>query len=212
MESENSSIETKVDQLLEYLAEEKSTSISQAAEELGVPEPTVEAWASALEDSGLITRSYSTTQGAILKVKDTEEAKEEVEDAEKKAGENIEEAREEISEEHEELEKVSNLLQGIEEAFKKRREISREMKNKIEKLREEEEVIEDHIENHEGDKLAEKEERALNVLEEAESRLEDLNIENKEKFKAKKENIEEEIDKLKTVKKGLEAIEKEEKN
>jgi len=65
-EWENVVIETGVDTLLNYLAENGDTTVSTISEDLGVSEDRIKQWAKALEDNDFVERTYSARKGMIL--------------------------------------------------------------------------------------------------------------------------------------------------
>ena len=63
---DNADIETGADTLLNFLDQKNKWPVSKIADEMGVPEKTVKAWAKALEKSGLVEIKYSAIKGMVL--------------------------------------------------------------------------------------------------------------------------------------------------
>lgn len=59
-------IESGADTLLGFLEEKTKFSVSEIAEDLGVPEKTIKVWAKALEKSGYVDIKYSAIKGMVL--------------------------------------------------------------------------------------------------------------------------------------------------
>ena len=68
-------ITTKVDQLMELIKQHKEISFEDAASRLGVSVPVVEAWASFLEEEGLVNIKYNLTTPFLVYVPPAGEAK-----------------------------------------------------------------------------------------------------------------------------------------
>ena len=64
---ENVVIETGVDTLLNYLAENGKANVSEISKDLGVSEKRIKKWAKALEDNKFVERTYSARKGMVLK-------------------------------------------------------------------------------------------------------------------------------------------------
>ena len=67
---ENLVIETGVDSLLNYLAENKKASTSEISKEIGVDESRVKEWADGLSDENLIEKHHTLTSGLVLEYTD----------------------------------------------------------------------------------------------------------------------------------------------
>jgi len=63
---DNADIETGADTLLNFLDQKNKWPVSKIADEMGVPEKTIKAWAKALEKSGLVEIKYSAIKGMVL--------------------------------------------------------------------------------------------------------------------------------------------------
>lgn len=109
---ENLVIETGVDSLLNYLAENKKASCSTIGKEIGVEESRVKEWADALAEENLIEKHHTLTSGLVLEfteknIEESEKKKEEIEedlDAETdKMREKLEEKSEMVKERREKL-------------------------------------------------------------------------------------------------------------
>ena len=61
----NKVIETKVDILLNYLKDKREATVSQASEELGIPEDRIRDWTDALAKGNIIERTH-TFKGIFL--------------------------------------------------------------------------------------------------------------------------------------------------
>ena len=80
---ENLVIETGVDSLLNYLAENKKASTSEISKEIGVDESRVKEWADGLSDENLIEKHHTLTSGLVLEytdenLKESEKKKDEI--------------------------------------------------------------------------------------------------------------------------------------
>jgi|GEM_PF-1897074 len=79
---ENLVIETGVDSLLNYLAENGKASASEISEEIGVDESRVKDWADGLSEENLVEKHHTLTSGLVLEYTD-----ENLEESEKKKDE-----------------------------------------------------------------------------------------------------------------------------
>jgi len=119
-------IETGVDSLLNYLAENGKTSAGQIADEIGVDESRVKEWADALSEEDLVEKHHTLTSGLVLdykekNVEESREKKEEIEDELQKKAEEI----------HRELEEKSKLVEEKrEELLNQKDELTEEEKHK----------------------------------------------------------------------------------
>lgn len=143
MEWKDHLITTSVDRLLEYLAEEKSASVSQAAKDLDVSEEMIEVWASALTDADMVTKSYSARRGTVLEIADTKKAREKMEEVREETEDELEKASEEIDDEHEEIQAARERLKEIADDLEQRLEADRRLEEDIEALQEEETELAD---------------------------------------------------------------------
>ncbi|PSH01494.1 MAG: hypothetical protein BRC26_03400, partial [Nanohaloarchaea archaeon QH_8_44_6] len=89
-------IETGVDNLLNYLVEEKEAPVSQISEELGVAEDQAKTWAEALDEKGFLEKNHSARKGMILKYTDKNQ---------EKANEKLQKMREEVEKKSETVKK-----------------------------------------------------------------------------------------------------------
>ena len=123
---ENLVIETGVDSLLNYLAENGEASIGEVCEEIGVEEARVKEWADALEEENLIEKHHTIRSGLILEfnkknIEETERKKQEIEM-------DLDEESEEIKEKLDEgsnimAEKRSQLLEKKEDLEEDEKEV-----------------------------------------------------------------------------------------
>lgn len=114
MADDSELIETGIDRLLGYVQEREKVQMEEAAKSLGAESETVEKWATALEDSGLIKIHYSARRGMILEA--SKEDSEKVEKVLKDTAENLREM-EELREEQTEMEQFHDILERMEEAL-----------------------------------------------------------------------------------------------
>ena len=63
---QNLVIETGVDTVLNYLAENQKASVSEISNEIGVKQDRIKEWADALEQEGLIDKDYTVRSGLVL--------------------------------------------------------------------------------------------------------------------------------------------------
>lgn len=102
---ENLVIETGVDSLLNYLAENKKASCSTISKEIGVEKSRVEEWADALAEENMIEKHHTLTSGLVL-----EFTEKNIEESEKKKEEIEEDLDKKTDELREKLEKKSEMV------------------------------------------------------------------------------------------------------
>lgn len=125
-------IETGVDSLLDYLAENEKASCSEISGEIGVEESRVKEWADALAEEDLIEKHHTLTSGLVLEYTDDN-----IEESKKRKEEIEEDLDEQTDELREKLEEKSNLVQ------EKREKLLNEKDTLSEE--EKEEVVEDTV-------------------------------------------------------------------
>ncbi|MFB6204179.1 MAG: hypothetical protein ABEJ75_00880, partial [Candidatus Nanohaloarchaea archaeon] len=190
-------IETGVDTLLNYLAENREDSVDSIAREIGVKPERVRKWADALEDEGLVEKDYTLSSGLVLRY--TDENRREAEQRKSMLKQKIDEKSEEVSEKMEEkTSEVTNtkrelvrMIQHLDEQERTEEQIKRQ----IERLEDVEEKLEDRIEN---DDVDEEDIKLLGEVEETLSEIEEREPET---------NFEHERQKLAKQVKALEKLE-----
>lgn len=124
---ENLVIETGVDSLLNYLAENKKASCGTICDEIGVKESRVKEWADALAEEDLIEKHHTLTSGLVL-----EFTEENIEESEKKKEEIEEDLDVKTEELREKLEKKSEMVkERREKLLKKEDSLSDEEKEEV---------------------------------------------------------------------------------
>ena len=168
-EWENLVIETGVDSLLNYLAENGEASVGEVCDEIGVEKARVKDWADALEEENLIEKHHTLRSGLVLEFN-----KKNIEETEKKKEELEMDLDEESKEIKDKLQKGSDLVE----------EKRSELLDKKEGLEEDEKeaVVEDtvvRLENLEGEihQQLDKDEldhETLKIIEDVEDVLEEV--------------------------------------
>ncbi|MFB6291840.1 MAG: hypothetical protein ABEI58_00435 [Candidatus Nanohaloarchaea archaeon] len=220
---ENVVIETGVDTLLNYLAENREAPVSEISDDLGVSDDRIKEWADALEESGFLEKKYSARKGMILRY--TSENKEEADKRIEKLKEEIEERSEEINEEMErrgdEVERAKKKLKEMSEELEENREKEEEVKQQLEELEQLEEEIEERLQEQrqkeenvhsESVDLISRIDSALNRIEEAEEKagsFEEERDEIRKKLKALKK-LERHSEKVEEMEEKLAEVEEEE--
>lgn len=203
-------IETGVDTLLNYLAENGTASASEISKDLGVSEKRIKEWSKALESNGFIERSYSARKGLVLKYtkenkeevdEKLEEIKEEVDKEAKKAEKEITSRESEIDQKKKELEKLADKIkenQKQEEEIESKLENLKDLENEIEEKLSKEEKRREKV-HSETLELLSRIDNTLNRIENAE--------ETAEKFSTKSDEIKRKLKALKKLEKHAESVE-----
>lgn len=205
MEWKDHLITTSVDRLLEYLAEHRSASVAEAAEDLDVSEEMIEVWASALTDADMVEKTYSARRGTVLTVADTKKAREKMEEVRQETQEEMEEASEEIEGEHEELEEAKETLRSLTKDLEARVEADQQLEEDISALKEEEEQLDDS-----GD---DRHQEMLDLLHEIDSSLASVDQleEELEGFRQRRDAIEANLKALKKMEDHIDTIEEDDR-
>ncbi len=141
-------IKTTADELLDYLADKQEVYAQEAASDLGISKASVEEWAEALADSGLIDTKY-TLKGLLLKqpeavdetVKERlTEVREDVADKLRRTKQHVDNKEGVVSDTKERLEKLGAILQ-------KDYAESKALAKRVKKLREAEQQLETEVSN-----------------------------------------------------------------
>jgi len=220
---ENVVIETGVDTLLNYLAENGSTNVSEISEELGVSEDRIKEWAKALEDNDFVERTYSARKGMILKYmkKNKENADEKLEKVKEEVEHETEKVQKEMKSRDSEIKKTKEQLKKMAEELEENREEEDEVKQRLEELEELEEDLQEKLDEqkkkeeslHENSlQLISRIDNALNRVDEAEEKAESFEKkqqELKKKMKALKK-LEKHTDKVEKLDRELEEFKKKE--
>lgn len=207
---ENVVIETGVDTLLNYLAENQEADVSQISEDLGVSEDRIKEWGKALDEKGFIEKTYSARKGMILKYtkQNKEVADEKLEELREEVEQKTEKVQEEMKSRQSQVKKAKEKLQELTEELEDNREKEEEVKEKLEKLEEMEENLEEQLQRQE-----EKEEklhsRSVDLLSKIDSKLEDIEEAERtaEKFEERKDDIRKKVKTLKKLEKHAETAE-----
>jgi len=213
-------IETGVDTLLNYLAENGEAPTSKISDDLGVSEDRIKEWAKALEDNGFIEKTYSARKGMVLHY--TQQNKEEAEKKLEKVKQDVEKKTEKVQKEMEsrsdEIEEAKKQLKELSEDLEENREEEEEVKQNLEELEEMEQELEKKLEEQREKKGEVKEDtlqlvsqidNTLNRIDEAEEKAEDFEKEQQEiqkKMKALKklEEHSQNVEEMETELKSLE--------
>ncbi len=221
-EWENLVIETGVDTLLNYLAENRKASVSDISEDLGVSEERIKDWADALASNNFIEKNYSARHGLVLKYsnKNRTEAEKKVEKLRQEVEQKTEEIEMEMESRQEEVDSAKKKLKKMTEELEENREKEEEVKEQLEELEELEEELEKSLEAHKKEEsvlrshsieLISRIDSVLNRIEEAEEkadRFEQEKDEIKRKVKALKK-LEEHAKKAEDIEEKLEEVEQE---
>ncbi len=221
-EWENLVIETGVDTLLNYLAENRQASVSDISDDLGVSEERIKDWADALASNNFIEKSYSARRGLVLKYsnKNRTEAQKKVEKLRQEVEQKTEEIEREMESRQEEVDSAKTKLKKMTEELEENREKEEEVKEQLEELEELEEELEKSLEAHKKEEsvlrsrsieLISRIDSVLNRIEEAEEKADRFETETdeiKRKVKALKK-LEKHANKAEDVEEKLEEVEKE---
>ncbi len=207
---ENIVIETGVDTLLNYLAENQKAPVSKISDELGVSEDRIKEWAEALEENDFVEKKYSARKGMVLRYtsdnKDNAEEKimelrqQIEEESEKVQGElekrqsKIEEAKEKLQDMADELQENRKKEEETKEKLEELEELEEELKQNLEKQKQKEEQLHSHSIN-----LLTRIDSALNRIQRAEETAED--------FEEKKDEIRKKVKALKKLEQHAETVE-----
>lgn len=124
---ENLVIETGVDSLLNYLAENEKASIKEISNEIGVEKPRVKEWADGLAEENLIEKHHTLTSGLVL-----EYTEDNLEESQKKKQEIEEELDSRTDELRQQLEEKSELVEEKrEELLNEKESLSKDEKEQV---------------------------------------------------------------------------------
>lgn len=170
---ENLVIETGVDTLLGYLAENGKASVSEISEEIGVKQDRIKEWADALEEEGLIGKNYTVTSGLVLLYNE-----EHVKEAKKKRDKVHEDLRRKSSKIMEHAEKKSKEIDEIKDQLEKTAMDmeAQELKDdsvdeRLEEIEELEDQLNEHMDDFEDDEIKAE---ALNLMREIDKVIADI--------------------------------------
>lgn len=178
---ENVVIETGVDTLLNYLAENGDTTVSTISEDLGVSEDRIKQWAKALEDNDFVERTYSARKGMILQYtkENNEVANEKLEEVREDIEEETEKVQKEMKSRHSEIKETREQLKEMAEELEENREEENKVKQKLEELEELEDELQEKLEkqkqkekklHNDSIQLISRIDNALNRIDEAEEK------------------------------------------
>lgn len=178
---ENVVIETGVDTLLNYLAENGDTTVSTISEDLGVSEDRIKQWAKALEDNDFVERTYSARKGMILQYtkENNEVANEKFEEVREDIEEETEKVQKEMKSRHSEIKETREQLKEMAEELEENREEENKVKQKLEELEELEDELQEKLEkqkqkekklHNDSIQLISRIDNALNRIDEAEEK------------------------------------------
>lgn len=203
-------IETGVDTLLNYLAENQEATVSDISDELGVSGDRIKNWAEALEEKGFVEKKYSARKGMILSY--TSENKEKAEERLEELREQVEEESEKVEEELEERESKINeakeKLKEMAEELEENRTKEEETKQNLEELEELEEELKERLQKQREreEKLHSRSVDLLSRIDSALNRIEKAE-ETAESFEDKKDEIRKKVKALKKLEKHAEKAE-----
>ena len=204
-------IETGVDTLLDYLAENDQASASKISEDLGVSESRIKGWSKSLESNGFIERSYSARKGLVLRYtrSNKQEIDEKLEEVKEEVDREAEKAQKEIESRGSKIQEKKKELRKLTEKIEKNREDEEEIKNRLKELEELEEEIEEKLSNEEErrQKVHSETVRLLSRIDNTLERIEEAE-EQAEKFNSKSEEIRKKLKALKKLEKHSESVEK----
>lgn len=222
-EIEDLVIETGVDSLMNYLAENGKASCKEISKEIGVDKERVENWGNALAQQDLVEKHHTLTSGLVLEYsqKNLEEASRKKAEIEAELDEKSDEVHEDLSnkgdavgltkeklqedamadaEKEEAVEKTVESLEDLEARIDRKLENDEldsqtlQLISEVEKvLHQVEELIRKHLDEEQGEKLGAKSEEAVKEVEQVFEKAE-----KEEGFEGDQEEIKK---KLKAVKK-----------
>lgn len=203
-------IETGVDTLLNYLAEEQKATVTDISGDLGVSEKRIKKWAKALEESDFIEKSYSARQGMVLEYtkQNKEVAEEKLDNLRAEVEEKTGQVQEELESRGNEIEEARERLEEMTGELEDNREKEQEVKKKLEKLEELEEELEEKLEQQEQ-KEEKLHSRSVNMLSKIDSALNSIEEAEEEaaEFEEEKEEIRKKIKAMKKLEKHAETAE-----
>ncbi len=149
-EWENLVIETGVDTLLNYLAENRKASVAEISDDLGVSESRIKDWADALHDNGFVEKSYSARKGMVLKYtkKNHEKTQNKVQELRKEVEEKTDEIQSEMESREQEIDSAKEKLKKMTDELEENQEKEEEIKDQLEQLEELEEELEESLKAH----------------------------------------------------------------
>jgi|GEM_PF-739009 chromosome segregation ATPase len=203
-EWENVVIETGVDTLLNYLAENGDTTVSTISEDLGVSEDRIKQWAKALEDNDFVERTYSARKGMILQY--TKENNKAANEKLKKVKEDVEKETKKVQNEMKsrdsEIKKTKKQLKKMAEELEDNREEEDKVKQNLEELEELEEELQEKLEEqkHKEEKLHQNSIQLISRIDNALNRIDEA--------EEKADRFEEKGHKLRTKMKALSKLKK----
>ncbi len=220
---ENVVIETGVDTLLNYLAENGDTTVSTISEDLGVSEDRIKEWAKALESNDFVERTYSARKGMILQYtkENNDVANEKLEQVKEDVEKETEKVQKEMKSRHSEIKKTKDQLKEMAEELEENREEENEVKQRLEELEELEDELQEKLDEqkqkekklHENSlQLISRIDNALNRIDEAEEkadRFEKKGQELRKKMKALSK-LKKHTDKVEELDRELEELEEKE--
>lgn len=207
---ENVVIETGVDTLLNYLAENGDTTVSDISEDLGVSEDRIKQWAKALEDNDFVERTYSARKGMILQYtkENNEAANEKLEQIKKDVEQETQKVQKEMKSRDSEIKKNKKQLKEMAEELEENREEENEVKQRLEELEELEDDLQEKLDEqkqkekhlHENSlQLISRIDNALNRIDEAEEKA--------DRFEKKGQKIRKKMKALSKLKKHTDKVE-----
>lgn len=220
---ENVVIETGVDTLLNYLAENGGKPVSTISEDLGVSEDRIKQWAKALEDNDFVERTYSARKGMILNYtkENNEVANKKLEKVKEDVEKETQKVQEELKSRDSEIKKTKDHLKKMAEELEENREEEDKVKERLDELEELEEELQEKLDTqkekekslHENSiQLISRIDNTLNRIDEAEEkadRFEKKSQELRKKMKALSK-LEKHAEKVEELDRELEELEKKE--
>ncbi len=201
-EWKNTVIETGVDTLLNYLAENQKASVTEISKDLGISKARIKEWADALEDSNFVKKDYSARKGMVLEytLQNKEEIDQKVQELRKEVEKETSNIQKEMENRGSEIEQAQQKLKKMGEQLDEDREEEEEIKQQLEELEEMEDRIESRLEELEKEK-SKVHESAVNLISRIDSalqRIEDAD-EKAERFEEKKNEIRKKVKALRKL-------------
>lgn len=207
---ENVVIETGVDTLLNYLAENGDTTVSTISEDLGVTEDRIKEWAKALEDNDFVERTYSARKGMILQYtkENNDVAHEKLEQTKEEVEQETKKVQNEMKSRDSEIKETKKKLKEMAEELEENREEENEVKQRLEELEELEDELQEKLEEqkqkekrlHENSiQLISRIDNALNRIDEAEEKA--------DRFEKKGQQLRKKMKALSKLKKHTDKVE-----
>lgn len=203
-------IETGVDTLLNYLAENGEVSSSQISKDLGVSESRIKEWAKALESKDFIEKNYSARRGLILTY--TKENKDQIDSKLKEVKEEVEQETERVKDEMvsrgTEIKNQKKKLRDLSEELEDNREKEDEIKEKLEELEDLEKQLEEKLEQQKNkrEKAHSKSVKLLSRIDNTLNRVDEAEEES-EKFEKEAEEIKKKVKALKKLEQHSQKVE-----